>query len=476
MADPILESRGYFWRADLPIPEGHFAHPDSVSGRLRIGASGNIRLDLDGHLPGEEEPAGVLSRVFRRGKVDGSVAGVLIGSDDRVWLSDLIANGANAHSNGPSTESYLAHVALVGNEPVWNENKHRFRQVEFPLDGLEDWLCLSDLKADRTARGARANFTRPKIRRWSLGENALEYQRWLDGILPSTGRPRIEWRERALFRLIKRQPVSLDVAVNLTQKFEDLIILLSDSNRGLDFPRLRVKSTGSSIRLYYPRMERGAEPVSWHRSWTTFPACESRFGAMLQTWMTLHDQTGPGVHLYLGNRRGPPMYPEHRFASLVWGLEALHRASFPTQPNPKLKAKVQRILDRIESKKDRDWAQRVLPSDDEPSLASRLQEILATLPLNFDPKELRTFSGRCAGRRNDISHFGGRRSSEDHDAFYEDIQVLSPALALLYHAQLLKLAGLPEHLVRRQFHGGTNDYQSRRTLAAAGLILPDAPA
>ena len=475
MADLSLDSRGYFWLAELTVPDGQFAHAKSVTGRLKITNSGRISLDLDGHLPDDKSEA-PLSRVFRRGHVKGAIAGILIGTDERVWLGDLVANGANAHANGPSTEAYLPHLALISTDPIFDAKRHRFRQMEFPLDGLEGWLDLSDLKADRTTKVVRARYVRPKTRQWRLENDTLELQRWLDGVMPATGRPSITWRERALLRMIRHHPVSIEEAVELAQKVEDFLILLTDSNRGLDFPRLRLKAKGSSIRLYYPRMDRGAEPVSRHRSWAMFSACESSFGAMFGKWLALHDEMGPGVHLYLGNRRGHPMYPEHRFASLVWGLEALHRASYPSSPNPRLAAKVQRILSGIKLEKDRDWAQRMLPSDDEPSLASRLRSILATLPLNFEASDLRAFAERCAGRRNDISHFGGRRSAEDGDAFDSDIQTLSPALALLYHALLLKLTGLPDNLVRRRFHGGTNDYQSRQTLRSAGLNLPDAAA
>lgn len=474
MPDALVDSRGYFWRADSLVPEGHFAHPEHVAGRLLIGRSGTISLELDGHLP-SDEPGAVVMRVFQRGPVPGAIAGVLIGTDERVWIGDLVSNGASAHFNGPSTEKYLAHLALLGSEAVWDEKRHRFPRIEFPLDGLEDWLRLDSLKADRTKRGVRAKYVKPKASQWKLDGQVVELQRWLDGTLPGND-ARIEWRERALLRLVRKQSMTVEHAVELAQKVEDFIILLTDSNRGLDFPRLKLKANGASIRLFYPRISRGSEPVSWHRSWVTFPNCQSSFGAMFEAWLGLHDRMGPGVHLYLGSRRRHSMYPEHRFASLVWGLEALHRTAHPRSPNPRLAAKVQRILSGIANEKDRAWAKRVLPSEDEPPLASRLQEMLASLPLNFAAQELQVFAERCAGRRNDISHFGGPRNPEDRATFAEDIIALTPALALLYHALLLKLAGLPEHLVRRQFHGGANDYTSRRVLAAGRLTLPEASA
>lgn len=471
MTDPILDSRGYFWLADRPLPDGHFAPPDSVTGRLSISHAGRISLDLDGHLSGNSDLDAVLSKVLLRGPMKGAIAGVLIGTDASVWLGDLVANGANARLNGPSTEAYLAYKAIVSPEPVWDERHHSFKQLELPLDGFESWLCLNGLRAERTPRGYFARYVKPKIRRWAVEVGKLEFQRQLEGILPGTGRARIDWNERALFRLTKRQPFSIEEAVDLARKIEDLVILLTDSNRGLDFPRLRLKDKAASVRLYYPRMERGAEPVSWHRSWATFPDCEPSFGSMLDAWLALHDQMGPGVHLYLGNRRGHPMYPEHRFVSLVWGLEALHRKSCPTAPDQGIAEKIKRILSGIALEKDRKWVKRFLPKGDEPSLAMRLEEILLTLPLRFKSAELRAFCSRCADRRNDISHFGGRRNSEDNESFLNDIVSLSPALAIFYHALLLKMTGIPVHLIQRQFHGGPNSYQSSEVLRRVGICL-----
>ncbi|RRH87835.1 hypothetical protein EH240_35700 [Mesorhizobium tamadayense] len=153
--------------------------------------------------------------------------------------------------------------------------------------------------------------------------------RWIDG--PYSPKMReLAWQERASLRLQhSNRSLTADGTVDLTSKIEDLLILLTDCNRGVPFPILRRTRQSAPVRLYYPRNPRGPDRVSWHQRFAAFGQCRETFGAVLETWLALYDRFGPGVHLYLGNRRGQVMYPEHHFASLVWGLEALHRTPHP---------------------------------------------------------------------------------------------------------------------------------------------------
>jgi hypothetical protein len=166
------------------------------------------------------------------------------------------------------------------------------------------------------------------------------------------------------------------------------------------------------------------------------------------------------------------MYPEHRFASLIWGLEALHRATETITPNAAQAAKVKRILEQIEKRKDRDWAERFLPKDSEPSLATRLLDLFLRIDLGIPRAELDAFARRCADRRNDVSHFGGQREPGDYDAFLQDIMDLSVAIGLLYHGLLLDIIGVPDWLVKRRFVGGPHSYAACAVLAHNGLHVP----
>jgi hypothetical protein len=150
------------------------------------------------------------------------------------------------------------------------------------------------------------------------------------------------------------------------------------------------------------------------------------------------------------------MYWEHRFASLMWGLESLHRSLVPTKENIAQAAKVTRIVAQIARANDRKWAERHLPRQSDPTLATRIFELLSTLPLGFHKGELVGFAQKCAARRNDVSHFGGVREPGDYNDFIQDIVKLSGAVDIFYHALLLQIAGVSEERIAWHFLHGLN--------------------
>lgn len=476
MADDLIDSRGYFWPADMAMPEHHFAHPAAVPGRLRITANGSILLDLDAHLPDRGERKSPLDRVLRRGAPVAPIAGILAGTDERVWLNEVVGNGASLHTKGPSSERFFAHQALVSSAAVWTKAQRRFTRLELPLEGFEEWVGLEGPEVNETRRTVQARYVKTPSKQWRLSAQTLEFSKWIQSKAPGMRHSNLSLNEQATLKLIRPAAAwSIDEAVTITGQVEDLLILLTDSNLGLAFPRLRAKARGPVTKLYYPRLERGQEPVTWHRSWVTYPACRDDFGSLIDRWLMLHREYGPGIHLYLGNRRGPQMYAEHQFASLVWGIEAFHRTASPSRENAALEAKITRILDGIPKAKDRQWAERMLRRKSEPALADRIAELVTSLGLNLAPGEVQAFAARCGQRRNDLSHFGGSREHGGDETFTDEIKLLIDALSLFHHALLLKTAGLPDVHIHRQFRGGTNAYRSSKVLEAVGIrIDPDA--
>ena len=108
--------------------------------------------------------------------------------------------------------------------------------------------------------------------------------------------------------------------------------------------------------------------------------------------------------------------PEHRFVNLVWAIESLHRGWQRDAGEPanieRRKRRIEDILSRFLAegdKKLREWLAGRLKYAYEPRLEGRIVETFQRLPFAIDPRKLRTFAQRCARRRNDISHEGGRR-------------------------------------------------------------------
>jgi Apea-like HEPN len=218
-------------------------------------------------------------------------------------------------------------------------------------------------------------------------------------------------------------------------------------------------------------LQRPEREISRSDLWTLFPELSPDFGVIANAWFSKSVDFGPGFHLYLGNRRGVQLYVEHRFASLVWGLEAFHRTSDQTR-NTTLTAKIGRILSAVD-KRDRRWLKSILEYADEPSLAQRIFSALSPLPLGFDEDELRRFAKKCADERNILSHFGGRRPGDDYAEHLRTWTLLIYAIDYLYHARLLQELGFTEASLRKIFWNIYPSARIRDMLARNGLNISD---
>jgi len=467
-ADPegIIDARGYFWWSDAPCPHGAFAPELSVPGRLIVGSGGHIRLELDGSLSGGGAAGAFKRHLSGDQEVKGQISGALIATAEKVILLNLFSNGASHHQGAPVRESFIAHECLVtrGSFP----KDMIFRWLELSLEGYEDWLGLQSIQSTRTRRAVRAEYRMEASQYWVVDENRIEVERQLKGW--TNGREaELTWRESALFRYGVRSRMNVAAAIEAASQLGEFITLLSDCDREMAFPVVRASRKSAPVTVYYPRSRSPMEAAQWHRSWATFDACKADFGNLFGKYLKRRADIGPGFFLYLASRRTESMYAEHRFISLVWGLESLHRSLNETRQSAKYKAKIDRLVGQISKPSDQKWLRGRLERADETTLSDRIDSLAKGLPLTWEAKDLRRFSDLCAERRNDLSHFGGAREGREHDNFIEDILRLSEALDIIYHAALLKEIGLDAALLKSYFLSGPRAYPVGKCLAAVGL-------
>jgi hypothetical protein len=243
-------------------------------------------------------------------------------------------------------------------------------------------------------------------------------------------------KETATASLHFTSAFDLDELKKEYQLFEDLLILLTSTDFSLDWPSVQ-QNGNSRCRVYFRKV--GDHTVGtaprFFQCVTSFTKIRGTFGTIWNTWRSKGEELGPALYLYLGTRRGIPLYVEHRFVNLIWGIEAFHRKKFSVSLTSRLNEKIQRILGEITRQKDKKWLAKKLENAHEPSLAERIDETISTVPLGLDAARLRTFSDRCAKLRNDISHFGGLRdglSSVSYEKFALELHTKSEVLSTLY--------------------------------------------
>ncbi len=475
----LVEETGYFWWGDTPVPSGHFAPETAVVGKLSIDEDGHARLELEGVLPSELGPLSAFgnSAPLPEGK---GIHGILKGSNKTVRLSGVNRAGGQFKSNGISFERYSALQCLLGQGPFRDlPQPLEFQRLTVDLKGFEEWLWLRGITTERTESTITAGYSVPDRLVYPLEDGELQIVFGVMG--PYLGKhrgPSLTLTEYAEIELTPKRALSLAEMQAQFVLFADLFILLTGSDYNLDWPTLTCGKGGQAqtFQLYFARHpSREKEPPGPHKWWVNFPHAQDKFGELFSTWRRRREEWGPGVYLYLGTRRSVSLYEEHRFIMLMWGLESLHRRrAEPARGSDKLQEKIHRILGRMEKGKDKQWLKRQLQHAGEPSLEQRIFEILEPLPLDLDQTKLRAFAKACADKRNEISHYGGRRHEGNYDNELEDLHKKSAALSNLYHLLLLRTIGIDEERLRAIAGRGLRSRSIKSSFVDVGLLPPEA--
>lgn len=463
MNERIAAERGLFWWHDIDLlPERAFAPNNAVPGALEFSAAGEALLTLDG----------VLSRsgsILSPAPAAGAIQGILAGSGKYVILEDPTRAGGTWRNNAPSTEKWRSHFTLTAPAPFKAQTERLFSEVQLDCESLEDWFGRGSIFVEISDGGLAARFASPEQEPWhlSIGDAWVHYD--LSHPIPGAHH-QVEFRQLVGLRIRPATPVDLDGAISLQRKTRQFLSLLSGIETTSSYPRLLSAIDGRWNEVRCLRRVGSSVDYEPYRAWLTFSQIEN-FGGWLDAWLKGYASCAPGFSLLFASRTTSTI--EHRFASLVWGLEALHRGRSAHQPDPALEEKIARILASVGGR-DKRWLRGQLKRAAEPSLEKRLADIFGDISLGLSTSSIENFAVRVAKRRNELSHFGGPRDSETYTGFLADIYSLTEALELLYRATLLRLVGAERQHMDMAFRSGPMASHRLRTLVVAGLEMAPA--
>lgn len=470
----ILEDRGLFWWNDQAIPKKQFAPDTAVGGKLTIGDNGEARLEMDTMMPGNKHPFQVLAGNGQ--PVNRSIQGLLRGDAGYVHLGGLFQSGGRMRTSNLSHEGYLALNCLVSKShfsPDNPTNERQFRSILVELEGFEEWLWLQGISVKRSTKRLTAKYKQPDNYQFDVdfGKVSVEYDLYGPSFSSAYERT-VTLRQTASVRITPKYRPALAACQMYYQQLEELLMLLTSSDRSLEWPALVSANGKQHARFYFMRNRSDAKAPKAHECLTNFPTIAEDFGRLLANLILKRDEFGPGFYLYLGIRRGMKLFVEHRFVNLVWGLEAFdRRRSGQDKAAKKIAHKIERILSQVEATKDRRWLDAMLKGAGGPNLADRLCRTFSALPLSFDKVGLQKFCKDCADRRNDISHFGGiRDKGQKYNDFMRDIDQKADALAGLYQLHLLSEIGVNKTQLAFATNNSWPMNKIERDLRDAGIL------
>jgi hypothetical protein len=463
----VVRDRGHFWWAeDLP-PDRHHLPLSAVAGELRITREGRITVELDGllaHRP--DDPFQTGSWAEYDALRSRRIRGVLRDTGQGVLLFDLARASARHSSHTISVEGFSAAQCVISERQFDDQmNQPKFSWLDAGLKGFEEWLWTRALQIKHGKTLSTAKYRRPKRVTYSLKNGRLQIVQHLTG--RSRGHTDLTWSEVASIRFTPKTTVDIEAVIDWHRWLQDLMILLTDTDYGLEWPRVRWLKHDCT--LYFQRLVTNAERPRLHECPANFPKIKDTFGTLYESWLSVREKYGPAVYLYLGTRRGVQLYTETEYLMLISGLEAFHRTKYGDHKSRRASAKLDKIVSQIADEKDRDWVGDRLAYTTLPNLEKRIFDILEALPLGFEKSRLRTFAHECAKLRNELAHGGHRDKGTKYSDFITAVMKKNYALAPLYHALILVEIGLDPDTVRGWATDSPPAFRRNWYFAEAGL-------
>lgn len=471
----VLEQAGLFWWHGEAIPNGHFAPDASVTGRLKIERDGHVKLELHGMLPreGGDTASQFRTALDRSPLPSRHIQGLLKGTDQYVLLIDVHQGGTHFKSKNLSYENFVTVYSILGSRQFSATDDLMVSEFEIDLSGYDEWLRFGAINFKRAGENLSINYQNPPSIKYPTDDGALSLDYSINApAFSQNDITTLSLEQKAYIKFLFNRPMTLDIVKTQYQMFCDLLLLFTESMFRLEWPLVTV-SSGHKGKFYYARPDENVPDRGPERNkcWTTFPEISDRFGDIWNAWKKKREIFGAGYYLYLGTRRGNRLYAEHRFVSLMWGIESLHRKKHgDVQPTGKLNLKINRILEKISCVADRKWLKQRLRHAGEPSLNERILNVFAGLPINLEAKKLASFSTTCANLRNEISHFGGPKDDKPYDEFLGQLECYSDALSTLYHVLILHEIGVTEEALNFCIYQGVLSSSIKSKLAKVKLL------
>lgn len=459
----VLKERGWFWWGDLKRTRIGMLPTDRVGGTLTIDDSGRIEIELDEIL---NEPLDrTVKPMAASNAPDQSIAGILK-SDQYIFAFDV--HRTNRHIGGNiSFETFSAQICLLSSQML--PRKPRARAVQVDLTDYEEWLRRARPSHKITRRRVALKYTVPSDARYvgQGGHVSIQHSLWAE-LTGAFGLRGAEVRPSALFRFTPRLSMDLMNAIETFISIQDFFIILTGSAYLFSWPSLRL-TTGQTCIAYFQKNKGNPSLPSAHQYVTYFYHIQADFGRIFFTWLLKRNEIGPGFYLYLSTRRWERLYEEHRFTSLVSGLETFHRSLFGDPMSARVAERMTRILGDIQDEKDREWLRKRTLHLGTPNLERRLREILAPVPLNIDRSKLNVFCTLAAKIRNELFHTGKSATAIASGNALQFLNEINSALSYLYHARIMIEIGLPSIVIEHWLKNSSDSYRIRRAMERVGL-------
>ena len=337
-----------------------------------------------------------------------------------------------------------------------------FKEYEFVVDGLSDWLGLSGIRVipNRDFKGGVIEYGMPEPISHKLSDELdLEFGfagTYPSGLLP-TPPTEVSITQKPLITLTSETARDIDYFNELASKLSRFMSIAIDQDAHIQSVNVVVERQPSNsyvppkrrvsvYRPFFPKPKQGRKISSLDLLFD-YHDIRNGFEEVINNWIgnCESDTFLPVINLYRSSRTMTSLSLDTRFLYLCQGIEILHRKIFPNEKN-------------MDKKKFRNVRQQIilsLPADcpnvikqrigglNELSLRDRIRHMMRGFENWFDiDGGAEEFAKKVATTRNFLTHFSS--GLEDKAAKGQELWELFSKLEILVLLHILDLIGFNE--------------------------------
>jgi len=311
----LVEARGIFWPGGTEMAPGHLAPDSAIGGLLTIDNGGKVKVALDSVFPRKAGGFAAALPFEHDQAAPTYIEGLLTEQRQHVLLLGTHKAGGQFNSSWISFESYLAAHALLSRDPIPRGLEEvKFSELNVNLRGFEEWLGLSSIAFSEDGDRRIATYVRPENFSYEIDEMTVSIEFDLLSPYAWPNLKEISMSEQASIRVKFKHSMNLEDILKEHLGIQDLLILLTDAERRLEWPELTIAGTKTKCIAYFGRHPGSDKAPEQSDCLVLFPWISDVFGKVYQLWRNKRKVLGVSVFLCVRGDGLPPALPPRKEA------------------------------------------------------------------------------------------------------------------------------------------------------------------
>ncbi|AZE12647.1 hypothetical protein C4K10_4381 [Pseudomonas chlororaphis subsp. aureofaciens] len=406
--DEEIRHIGEFWLPETP--------EDKYPGVLTILDGGEIELEITANkLP-----------LIKEDKIEvGRVVGLLekVGV---VTLEKCFFKQRNVSFGAPATSKLRVNKAFFG-VICDNQEQILFSELNFHLDGLDDWISSTGIKVSYSEDYKSATITYEPMEQITAtldsGECIAIGFRYT---LPSTSSITEATITHSAYLAIKsKNPEPIEHFIKIAYKITNLLCFATAETLSIRDAEAKLSEISCddgkpfSVKLYYQSLPFSKNKFKASRLEILFnyKNVAHRWEDLLRSWFDLYETIAPSLNLYFSNQNGTHKYLDSKFLFLAQAAETLsRRTNNALQMKPEIFQDLQNTLLSACPPDHIKWLEGRIKHGNEINLSQRLKSLIEPFKSKLgNSRQVTSLLRKIVDTRNYLTHYDESKKSTMDD-------------------------------------------------------------